>query len=94
MRRNQFVILNVVAGALAVLILTNVFMGYRNQKLSRLMSQHQIEINQARRAEQILRRMELRIAQAAEQDYKLRELMTKHNLRSLATGDVKKTGQP
>ena len=96
MRRNQFVILNTIAGALALLILVNVFMGYRNQKMSRLLSQHQIEVNNAQKASQILGRLEYRIAQLAGEDItgRLAELMTKNNLRSPSTGDTKKAGQP
>ena len=94
MNKVQFTLLNVIAGMLAILILANVFVSSRNQKLNNRVIKYQVGINNARQAETILRQMTLRIAQASDQDAELRKIMVRHELKATLTVDGKKREYP
>ena len=90
MTKNQFNILNIVAAVLAVLILTNVFLAQYNQKLSRATATRRDEVNSGQRAVGILQQMSVRIAQSADTDPRLRDLLLKYKLRSPSANEPKR----
>lgn len=95
MTKTQSLILNTISVALAVLVLGNVFVANRNQKLNQQLAEQQIEINNAQQAKAIFDRLTARIAQGSETDTKLHDLMVKFGLKiTLAGADGKRKDYP
>lgn len=94
MTKIQFKFLTALGGVLAIVILTNVFLASKNQKLNNQVVQYQQIVNDAKQKEVVLRQLGLRIAQTADQDPEMRKLMVKHNLKATLTVDGKKKEYP
>ena len=94
MSRLKFIILNSVAGLLAVLVLANVALSVWNQRLLGQVSARQNGLRQAAQGEVVLRRLALRMAQLSEQDPALLKLMVRHELKASFTQDGKKKEVP
>ena len=95
MTRTQSLILNTISVVLAVLVITNVVVAWRNQKLSQQISNQQIELNNAQQAKAILDRLTSRIALGSDLDTRLRDLMVNRGLKiTLADKDGRKKDYP
>lgn len=94
MSKSQFIVLNVIAMVLAILILANLFLARENRQLSVQLAQNQALVNGGRQAEAILRQMTVRIARGSDLDPKLRELLLRHELKAILTVDGKKKEYP
>jgi hypothetical protein len=80
MSKTQFGILNVVGGLCAVLILCNVVLIRLNTRLNQSLLQTQSQINNAQQMQTTLQNLAVRVAQAAQTDPVLRDLLKRHSL--------------
>jgi hypothetical protein len=67
---------------LSVLLLLNAWLTVQNAARGNVIQQQQQAINSGQQAEQILRSLGTRIAQAADKDPQLRELMVRNELKA------------
>jgi hypothetical protein len=81
MSKTQFGILNFVGGLCAVLILCNVVLGRLNNRLNQVLVQTQTQLNAAQQVQTTLQSLAMRIAQAAQTEPVLRDLLKRHDLR-------------
>ncbi len=94
MNRTQFILLNVIAAGLIVLILVSLLLARENQRINGQVAQYQAVVNDARQAEIILRQMTVRIARGSDQDPELRKLLQRHELKAVLMVDGKKKEYP
>lgn len=94
MTRLKFIILNSVAGLLALLVLANVALSWWNQHLLARVSSRQAGLRQAAQTEEVLKRLTLRMAQLSDQDPALLKLLVRHGLKASFTQDGRKKEVP
>lgn len=94
MNKIQFYILNLVSGVLVLLFIGNLWLGYKTQALGVEVLQTQAAISNARRAEQFLTQISMRIARDSDKDPALRDLLIKHKLKVSMEVDGKKRDYP
>ena len=81
MSKTQFGIMNVVGGLCAVLILSNVVLSRLNSRLNQVLVQTQSQLNSAQQLQTTLQSLVMRIAQAAQTEPVLRDLLKRHDLQ-------------
>ena len=81
MSKTQFSILNIVGGLCAVLILCNVVLGRLNSRLNQSLLQTQSQLNNTQQLQATLQNLAVRIAQAAQTEPVLRDLLKRHTLQ-------------
>lgn len=81
MNRTQFGILNAGGGLCAVLILANLILGRLNDRLNQALLQTQNQLNAAQQVQTTIQNLAVRIAQAAQTEPALRELLKRQDLR-------------
>lgn len=79
---------------LSVLLLLNAFLSVRNSANGNLIQRQQQVISGGQQAEQILRNLGTRIAQAADKDPALRELMIRNELKATIEVDGQRKSIP
>jgi hypothetical protein len=89
----QFWTLNILSVVLATLILTQYFLVQDVQKRSQLIQAGQQQINTAQQAEQVLKVAAIRVAQAAEKEPELKNLLKKYSLNVNLTEGAPAAGQ-
>lgn len=94
MTRTQFIVLSLVSLTLVVLLLANVGAAYRGQTVAAESIEAQMQLNNSRRAEQILSQISMRIARDSDKDAALRDLLVKHQLKVTLEVDGKKKNYP
>lgn len=87
MTRNQWVTLIVLSGVVAWMLLAQVWLAHQVQGLNQKVIQTQMEINQARQKDLLIRQLTLRIAQEAQNDKPLQSLMKRRDLKVMYTQD-------
>ncbi|MFZ5807464.1 MAG: hypothetical protein ACOY3I_09705 [Verrucomicrobiota bacterium] len=87
MTRNQWVILIVLSGVVGWMLLAQLWLAHKVQGLNQGVIQTQMEINQARQKDLLIRQLTLRIAQEAQQDKPLQDLMKRRDLKVVITQD-------
>ena len=81
MSKTQFGILNVVGGLCAVLILSNVVLTRLNSRLNQSLLERQNQLNTTQQLQTTLQSLAVRIAQAAQTESALRDLLKRHDLQ-------------
>jgi hypothetical protein len=81
MRAWQFWTLNALSAILVVTVIFQYFVVRDVQRLSQTVMSAQREVQQAQAAEQLLRALAVRVAQAGETEKELNNILVKHNLR-------------
>ncbi|MDX6765577.1 MAG: hypothetical protein SFU85_02180 [Candidatus Methylacidiphilales bacterium] len=81
MSRTQFLILNVLAGLFALLVAVKIILVIETSSRQGKMLAAQATITQAQRAEPLLRELVLRLAQEAQREPDLNDLLRQHNLK-------------
>ena len=81
MTKAQLICLNVMGCLLALLILCNLILVPWNTHLGQTLQQTQNQINQAQQFQTTYQSLAVRIAQAAQTEPTLRELMVQHDLK-------------
>lgn len=81
MKAWQFWTLNVLSGILVVLVVIQYFLSQDLARRQQVAMAEQREVQQAQAAEQVLRALALRVAQVAEKEPELKNLLSKYNLR-------------
>lgn len=79
---------------LSLLLLLNAFLSYQNANLGNTIQRQQQVIGAGQQAEQILRTLGTRIAQAADKDAALRELMIRNELKATIEVDGQRKNVP
>jgi uncharacterized membrane protein len=94
MSRTQFMVLNVIAMVLAVLVLGNLLLAQKNQALRTRVDQHQATVLRAQQADALLRQITVRIARGSDQDPELRKLLQRYELKAVLVVDGKERRYP
>jgi len=81
MSKTQFGILNVVGGLCAVLIFCNVVLGRLNSRLNQSLMQTQAQLNNTQQLQSTLQSLAVRIAQGAQTEPVLRDLLKRYTLQ-------------
>ncbi len=81
MSQTQFGILNVVGGLCAALILGNVVVSRLNNHLNQVLLETQTKLNATQQVQTTLQSLAVRIAQAAQTEPVLRDLLKRHDLQ-------------
>ncbi len=81
MRAWQFWTLNALSGVLVLLVIIQFFLSQDVGRLQQAVLSEQREVQQAQASEQVLRALALRVAQLAEKEPDLNNLLVKYNLR-------------
>jgi hypothetical protein len=90
----KFRILLGTAVFLSLLLLVNTWLTYQNAVKGNLISQQQQVIGQGQQAEQIMRSLGVRIAQAADKDPAMREIMVRNQLNATIEVDGQRKNIP
>ena len=94
MSNTKFWLLNIVGGGCALLIVGNLVLTRQNETASRALAEKQAVINRAQPIQTTAQNLIVRIAQMAQSDAALRELMTRQDLKVNFTGDKQPTTRP
>lgn len=94
MSKTQFWILNGTGGACAVLVLANLLIARMNESTSRKLNDTQADINRAQQVNNTAQNLVVRIAQAAQNDAALRELLVRQDLKVNFTGEKQPNPAP
>lgn len=81
MTRWQYWTLNVVGGACALLILANVILSQLNERTSRTLAATQAQLGRLQQTQSAMQNLVVRVAQAAQSEPVLIELLNQHNLK-------------
>ena len=81
MSKAQYWTLNLVGGACALLILANVVLGRLNENSNGTLAATQAQINRVQQTQTTMQNLAVRIAQAAQSEPTLIELLNRHNLK-------------
>ena len=81
MSRTQFILLNLVGGLCGLLIVGDLVLGLLNGRLSQSVAANQNQFGQAQQVQTTAKNLVVRIAQSAEQEPALRELLAKHDFQ-------------
>lgn len=87
MSKTKFWILNGTGGACAVLVLANLLIARMNESTNRKLNDTQADINRAQQVNNTAQNLVVRIAQAAQNDAALRELLVRQDLKVNFTGE-------
>jgi hypothetical protein len=87
MSTTKFWILNFAGGLCALLIGINLLLQRQNENATRALGEQQAVINRAQQIQKTAQNLIVRIAQAAQKDAVLRELMTRQDLKVNFTGE-------
>jgi hypothetical protein len=77
--RTQFILLNLVGGLCGLLIVGDLVLGVFNGRLNQSVSANQNQFGQAQQVQSTAKNLVVRIAQSAETEPALRELLAKHD---------------
>ena len=80
MKRTQFGILKVVGGICAVLILANLILGRMNARANQSLLETQERLNSAQQMQTALQNLAVRIAESAQTELALRDLLKRQEL--------------
>jgi hypothetical protein len=81
MNRVQFIVLNLVGGVLGLLIVCGLVLGTLNNRLTQSVAATRNQFGQAQQIQTTAQNLVLRVAQAAQTDPALRELLDKHDFK-------------
>jgi hypothetical protein len=76
--KTQFILLNIVGGLCGLLIVCDLVLGLLNGRLNQSVAANQNQFGQAQQVQNTAKNLVVRIAQSAETEPALRELLTKH----------------
>ena len=79
MSRAQFIVLNTVGGLCGLLIVGDLVLGLLNGRLNQAVAANQNQFGQAQQVQNTAKNLVVRIAQSAETEPALRELLEKHD---------------
>jgi hypothetical protein len=81
MSKAQYWILNVVGGICAVLLVGNVVLARMNEQTGRTLDENQAQVNRTQQVQTTAQNLIVRIAQAAQTEPALKELLVRHDLK-------------
>ncbi len=81
MSKTKFLILNCAGGLCAALVVANLVLARMNETAGRALNETQSEINRAQQLNNTAQNLVVRIAQAAQNDPALRELLARQDLK-------------
>lgn len=87
MSKTQYWILNVIGGLGALLIIGNILLARMNESSSQTLNQNQAELNRAQQLQTTAQNLIVRIAQAAQTEPALRDLLARQDLKVNLTGE-------
>ena len=87
MSKTQYWLLNLVGAACAALVLANVIFERMNESSNRALNATQAQINRVQQVQTTAQNLVVRIAQAAQSEPALRELMTRQDLKVSLGGE-------
>lgn len=94
MSTTKYWLLNISGGVCALLIVGNLLLMRQNEKASRALADRQTVINRAQQIQTTAQNLIVRIAQAAQSDAALHEMMIRQDLKVNFTGENQPKGRP
>lgn len=88
MSKTQYWTLNAVGGTCALLVLVNLVLGRMNENSGRALNEQRAQLARAQQIQTTAQNLIVRIAQAAQTEHALRELLVRQDLKVNLTGEI------